>query len=243
MDFGAPLKDLGPVDIAPLQKLVEDLDEAAWTRNTFRQEILSNDVHSISQNILFKTEWHTSAHGSKLTYFEDLVWLWCKEKGYDPQHYLPIAKEETDIWPVYTFPDWLDYKDVLEPIVRQVIKPLKTETGVVTRLALVRLPAGGHIPPHIDGQVMATKAHRIHVPVSNSPSVEYKIDGRKVTMVPGHAYDFNNRVRHSVRNKGRRPRVNLFVDYYPDPGFIVTNPLAAALKPVYAPPTPLQRLI
>ena len=243
MDFGAPIKDLGPVDIGSLQKLVDGLPEEAWTRNTMRQEILSNDVHSISQNILFKTEWHSSAHGSKLSYFEDLVWIWCKQKGFDPSGYMPIAKEETDIWPVYTFPDWLDYKEVLEPIVEQVIRPLRTESGIVTRLALVRLPAGAHIPPHIDGQAMATKAHRIHVPVSLSPSVEYKIDGRKVTMVPGRAYDFNNRVRHSVRNKGRRPRVNLFVDYYPDPGVPMVDPIAAAMKPVYAPPTPLQRLI
>lgn len=243
MDFGAPLKELGPVDIAPLQKLVAELDEPAWTRNTLRQEILSNDVHSVSENILFKTEWHPSAHGSKLSWFEDLVWIWCKQKGHDPADYLPIAKEETDLWPVYTFPDWLKYQAVLEPIVQQVIKPLRTEKGVITRLALVRLPAGAHIPPHIDGQAMATRAHRIHVPVSNSPSVEYKIDGRKVTMVPGRAYDFNNRVRHSVRNKGKRPRINLFVDYYPDPGFAIADPMAAAMQPVYAPPTPLRRLI
>ena len=154
-----------------------------------------------------------------------------------PEHYLPIAREDTDIWPVFTMPDWPRYRDVFEPLVEQVIAPLKTPYGVITRLALVRLLPGGYIPPHIDGQEMAVKAHRIHVPLTSSPTVEYKIGGRKFTMRAGHAYDFNNRVRHSVRNKGKRPRVNLFVDYYPNPGIVVHNPLTQSM-PLHTRPTP-----
>ncbi|MEZ5835697.1 MAG: hypothetical protein R3D03_08215 [Geminicoccaceae bacterium] len=40
---------------------------------------------------------------------------------------------------------------------------------------------------------MATRSHRIHVPLSPSQSVTcHKIDGRKLEMKLGHAYDFNN---------------------------------------------------
>ncbi|WBV45244.1 aspartyl/asparaginyl beta-hydroxylase domain-containing protein [Pseudoroseomonas cervicalis] len=240
MDFGAPLRDLGPVDVSALLEAVAGLTEAEWTGNTFRQEALAAGVHSATDNILMKTEWHPSASGTGLQHFEDLVFVWAKQKGLDPAPYMPIAREDTDLWPVYTMPDWLRFRAVLEPVVRQAIAPLRKPHGVVTRLALVRLRGGATIAPHVDGQPMAARAHRIHVSLSSTPSVEYKIDGRKFTMLKGHAYDFNNRLRHSVRNKGRADRINLFVDYYPDPGLSLRNPLDVS-APRFAPPAPLQQ--
>ncbi len=237
MDIGEPLKDLGPVDIKPAAALVETLTEADWTANTLRQDILARGAHSVTQNIVFKHDWPVAPHLG-IEHFEDRIYEWATDRGLDPEVYLPIGREDTDIWPVFTMPDWLRYRELLEPLVEQVIAPLRTPYGVITRLALVRLPAGGHIPPHIDGQEMAIKAHRLHVPLTSSPLVEYKIGGRKFTMRAGHIYDFNNRVRHSVRNRGKRPRVNLFVDYYPNPGIVVTNPLSVASLPMHTRPTP-----
>ena len=127
---------------------------------------------------------------------------------------------------------------MIEPLVEQSIRKFKTPHGVVTRIALVRLRAGDKIAPHVDGHFMATKSHRIHVPLSPSQNIEYKIDGRKCEMQLGHAYDFNNRTRHSVRNNGKRPRINLFIDYYPNPGLVISNPLSVA-APIHAPKTPL----
>jgi hypothetical protein len=237
MDIGVPLRDLGAVDVSGLIKLVDGLTENDWTGNTFRQDALAASAHSATDNILIKTEWHPTASTSGLQHFEDLISVWAQQKGHDASNFLPIAREDTDTWPVYTLPEWLRYKDVLGPVVEQAIAPLKTPRGVVSRLALVRLKGGGTIDPHIDGHAMAAKAHRIHVSLSSTPSVEYKIDGRKFTMLMGHAYDFNNRVRHSVKNKGKRDRVNLFVDYYPDPGLVIRNPLDVS-RPLYAEPTP-----
>ena len=102
----------------------------------------------------------------------------------------------------------------------------------------MRLRAGGNIAPHIDAHAMAAKAHRIHVSLSSSPSVEYKIGGKKYVMQLGHAYDFNNRLRHSVRNKSKRHRINLFVDYYPQPGLMIRNPFSQS-QPLYEKPTPV----
>jgi hypothetical protein len=99
------------------------------------------------------------------------------------------------------------------------------------------LPGGTKIKPHFDGHTMAAKAHRLHVALGRAPSVIYKIGGRKFTMEASHAYDFNNCVQHSVRNEGRVARINLFVDYYANPGPVIRNPLHD-LPPIYAPRTP-----
>jgi hypothetical protein len=238
MDIGVPLRDLGPVDVSQAVKLVESLTEADWTENTFRQDAVAAKAHAVTDNIMMKTEWHPSASGSGLQHFEDLITVWARAKGHDPEKFLPIGREDTDVWPVYTMPEWERYRGVLEALVNQAIAPLRTPYGIITRLALVRLRAGADIAPHTDGHAMAAVAHRIHVSLSSTPSVEYKIGGRKFTMLMGHAYDFNNRVRHSVRNKGKRHRVNLFIDYYPKPGMIVRNPLDVS-APLYARPTPL----
>ena len=237
MDIGVPLRDLGPVEVKDLLARVEALTEADWTANTFRQDALASSVHSVTDNILMKTEWHPSATSTGIQHLEDLVHVWAKERGLDPKRYLPIAREETDVWPVFTMPDWLRYQDVLQPIVDRVVGYLKPG-GVISRLALVRLRAGGNIAPHIDAHAMAAKAHRIHVSLSSSPSVEYKIGGKKYVMQLGRAYDFNNRLRHSVRNKGKRHRINLFIDYYPEPGMLIRNPFNQS-QPLYEKPTPV----
>jgi aspartyl/asparaginyl beta-hydroxylase len=238
MDIGVPLRDLGPVDVAGVKALVANLTEADWTANTFRQDALAAGVHSATDNILMKTEWHPSATSTGIRHLEDLVHVWAKERGLDPKQYLPIAREDTDVWPVYTMPDWSRYQDVIQPIVDQVVGYLKQPGGLITRLALVRLRGGATIAPHVDEHAMAAKAHRIHVSLTDTPSVVYKIGGKKYSMRVGRAYDFNNRLRHSVRNTGRQPRVNIFIDYYANPGLFIRNPLDISM-PLHEKPTPV----
>ena len=52
------------------------------------------------------------------------------------------------------------------------------------------------------------------------------------------AYDFNNRVRHSVRNNGRQHRVNIFIDYYANPGLVIANPFDVS-APIFEKRTPV----
>jgi hypothetical protein len=237
MDIGVPLRDLGKVEIGPLAERVWALDESEWTRNTLRQDALAFGAHSATQSILLKHEWNLEASTAGLGHLEDIIWSWAKGQGLDPHPFLPIARQETDVAPIFTLPDYLRFKDVVEPLVEQCIQGLGRPGGIVTRLALVRLPGGARIKPHFDGHKMAAKAHRLHVALGAAPSVVYKIGGRKYTMDAGHVYDFNNCLPHSVRNEGRKPRVNLFIDYYANPGPVVLNPLAD-LPPIFAPRTP-----
>lgn len=225
MDIQVPYRRLGPVDIRAAAEMVRAMPPEAWRRNTFRQDALADPAHNTTESILFKHEWDPRYNASGLRWLEEVVVAWADEKGVDPAPFMPIAREDTDLGPVYTFPDWRDFEPVLGPLVEQAIRPLKTAQGVITRLALVMLKPGYRIAPHIDGQPMAEKAHRIHVTILSPPGVEYKVGGRKFTMPAGSAFDFNNRWRHSVRHNGKMPRVNLFVDYYPNPGLLVRNPL------------------
>lgn len=225
MDIGVPWRDLGPVDVREAAAFVKALPEEAWTRNPFRQEVLASDNHAASQAILFRHEWDRRYNAAGVANLEDIILQWAKATKREPAPFLPVAREETDLGPVYQFREWEEFRDALAPVVEQAIAPLKTERGIVTRLALVKLMPGAKILPHVDGQRMAGVAHRIHVPLICPPGVEYKIDGRKLSMKAGRAYDFNNRKRHSVRHSGKLPRVNLFIDYYADPGLRLGDPL------------------
>ncbi len=232
MDIGAPYKVLGKVDVAEAAKAIAKLPAEAWDRNVFRQDVLADQVHSATKAILFRHEWDRWVNVWGMVDMAHLVQEWARRTKRDPEPFLPIGRDETDIGPIYTFPDWRDFEGVLQPIVDQVTGMFEaksgakpgTKSGIVTRLALVMMPPGYKIAPHIDGQQMAHKAHRVHVPLICPPGVEYKVDGKKFTMKLGYAYDFNNRVRHSVRHNGKKPRVNLFLDYYENPGRAVAPP-------------------
>ena len=224
MDIGVPYRDLGPIDVTAAAEHVKSLDEKAWTGNTFRQDVLADSAHSVTRAILFRHEWRRWENTWGVNSLEELIEKWAARESLDPTPFMPINREETDEGPVYTFPDWSRHEAVLGPLVEHAIDYLRTSTGVVTRLALVMLPPGAYIKPHDDGQHMAHKAHRLHVPLTPSPGVEYKIGGKKFSMKFGRVYDFNNRWRHSVRNKGKRARINMFIDYYPDPGLYVPPP-------------------
>lgn len=226
MDIGVPFRDLGPVPSAPVVDFVRVLPDEAWTRNSFRQDVLADKAHNTTRAIILKHEWHRWTNPWRVRDMEDLVLRWAAERGIDPTPYMPRVETETDMGPVYVFPEWQDYAAVLEPLVERAVSYVKTPVGVVTRIALVWLEPTSKVMPHIDGQPMAARAHRLHVPLLSPPGVEYKIGGKKLSMRVGRVYDFNNRVQHSTRHTGKLPRVNLFIDYYPNPRLPVNNPLA-----------------
>ena len=206
MDIGVPYRDLGPVDIAAAVAHVAGLDEDAWTANSFRQDILADGVHDATRAILFRHEWMRWTNPWRVNTMEDLIGKWAEAKGLDPTPFMPVAREETDMGPFYTFREWHDHEAM--PWGRWSNKR-STRCAVngesITRLALVWMTPGATIAPHVDGQPMAAKAHRLHVPLLAPPGVEYKIGGKKFTMRRGRVYDFNNRLRHSVRHRGKLP--------------------------------------
>lgn len=217
MDIGVPYRDFGKIDVRAGIELVRSLTEEDWTRNTFRQEALADPRHNATRAIILKHEWIRWDNPWHLPGMEDLLHQWAGRKGVDPSPFMPTVERETDAGAIYLFPEWEAYGAVIQPIVEQAIRFVRTENGVVVRIALVMVPGGGRVAPHIDGQPMAAKAHRLHIPLVAPPGVEYRIGPKKLRMETGHVYDFNNRIQHSTEHKGKLARVNLFVDYYPNP--------------------------
>lgn len=219
MDIGVPYKLLGPVDVKAASAFVESLPDPCWSRNRFRQDLLASRVHSTSTRAIplihnfvpYQLPWRRRT-------MRELFLEWCKQESLDPEPLMPEVIHRNDQGEVNAFPQWEMLKPIIGPVVDQAISYIQTARGVLTRVALVEMVPGGRIDSHVDGQPMASRAHRLHVPLISPPGVEYKIDGKKLKMQVGKVYDFNNRKNHSVRNKAKRRRVNILIDYLPDPG-------------------------
>lgn len=226
MDIGVPYRVLGPVDAKAAAAYVDALPDEAWTRNRFRQELLAAGPHRMcTRAIPLKHNFVPYGRPWLRRSMRELFLEWCKQEGVDPAELMPEVETVNDQGEVNVFPQWREFQALIEPVVEQAIAPVRTPTGVVTRIALVEMAPGGRIDPHVDGQEMAARAHRIHVPLVSPPGVEYKIGGRKLKMQVGKAYDFNNRLQHSVRNRSKRRRINILIDYLPDPGVPVAHPM------------------
>ena len=171
MDIGVPYRDLGPVDVSNLIDFVGNLREEGWTANTFRQDVLADKAHAGTRAIILKHEWQRWKNPWNLHSMEELVRGWAKEKGLDPSPFMPSIERETDVGPIYVFPEWKEYASVVEPAVDEAVSYVRTATGIVTRVALVWMGPGAYLKPHIDMQQMAGKAHRLHAPILSPPGV------------------------------------------------------------------------
>lgn len=226
MDIGVPYRKLGPVDVAPAVDLFNALPEEAWRVNRLRQEVLAASPHrNTTRTILLKYNWLPYQPPWRMRTMRELVLAWCRQEGVESDDLLPEIERETDHGHVNVFPQWAEFEPVIGPIVNRAVGYLDKPKGVVTRVAIVEMTPRGKIAPHMDGQDHAAVAHRIHIPLISPAGVEYKVDGKKFKMQPGYAYDFNNRKQHSVRNNSARPRVTILVDFLPNPGVPVAQPL------------------
>lgn len=236
MDIGVPFRRLGPVDIGPTLELLASLGEDAWQTNRLRQDLLAASPHrGTTRSILLKYNWLPYQQPWGIRTMRELVEQWCRQEDIDPAPLTPDIEQETDQGHVNVFPQWAAFRDIVGPLVDQTTAYLDAPRGIATRIAIVEMAPGGKIAPHVDGQAHAAAAHRLHIPLIAPPGVEYKIDGKKFKMQPGYAYDFNNRKQHSVRNRSPRPRVNILIDFLPNPGAPMQTALPPAARRAQAP--------
>jgi hypothetical protein len=135
---------------------------------------------------------------------------------------------EVDPWPridVRREAGWSRLADVAVPLMDQIIARWYPPGGRIIRAVAAKLVAGGKIDPHRDAHPSFAVGHRIHVPITTNERVRFTVDGRPFKFEVGQAYEINNRLMHSVINKGANDRIHFIFDYVPADKEPVSTPI------------------
>ncbi|HEX8527546.1 aspartyl/asparaginyl beta-hydroxylase domain-containing protein [Allosphingosinicella sp.] len=132
----------------------------------------------------------------------------------------------------YSRPLWEEWKELLEPVLRQATAAYGYERGDYPRVMLARMAPGGAIQPHRDANPAAKWPHKIHVPIQTNDKVTFFIDGTGYRLAEGEAVEVNNMGLHAVTNDGESDRIHLIFEYYdldqPEPAWIGPAQAASA---------------
>ena len=115
---------------------------------------------------------------------------------------------EVDPWPrmdVTRQPGWERLSSLAVPLMDSIIARWYPPGGVIIRAMAAKLLPGGKIDPHRDSHPSFNCGHRIHVPITTNPRVRFTVQ----------CYEINNRMMHSVANKGDTDRIHFIFDYVP----------------------------
>lgn len=140
-----------------------------------------------------------------------------------PQHYqgdwsvLPLrapAGVEHPILQITSPPgctDWVDTQWLAAcPAIMEALSHFETPLGAVR---LMRLGSGSEIMEHSDHDLSAEFGMaRLHVPITTSDAVDFRLNGKSVTMAAGECWYLRLSDRHSVTNTGETARVHLVID-------------------------------
>lgn len=77
---------------------------------------------------------------------------------------------------------------------------------------LMRLAAGSTIREHSDALDAELGMLRLHVPVTTSAEVDFRLAGRRVEMAPGSVWYLRLTEPHGVANRGTVDRIHLVID-------------------------------
>jgi hypothetical protein len=118
---------------------------------------------------------------------------------------------------VFDFSDhpvlWDEWKVVLLPIMEQAAKGLGYKNYRFPRVMLARLPAGGEISGHSDGEA-SHYIHKIHVPLITNPETIFHVGFKSKHLQVGEIFEVNNKRIHSVANDGEADRIHFIFECY-----------------------------
>lgn len=114
---------------------------------------------------------------------------------------------------VHDKPIWKVWKPIILPILEKAVEPYGYKNGTIKAVMLARLKAGFSIDQHIDTAESYSFIHKIHIPIQTGEKVQFYIDPHQYNLKEGMAYEVNNSVKHSVRNREDFDRIHLIFDY------------------------------
>lgn len=109
---------------------------------------------------------------------------------------------------------WREWRSLIEPVMEAAVAPYGYRSGGYPRIMFARLPAGGVILPHKDGNPAAKWPHKIHVPLYTNEETTFFIQGVGYHLPEGEAVEVNNMDVHAVNNAGATDRLHLIFEYY-----------------------------
>lgn len=118
---------------------------------------------------------------------------------------------------VFDFSDhpvlWDEWKDMLLPILEQAATKLGYTEYHFPRVMFARLPAGGEISGHSDGDA-SQFIHKIHVPLITNDKTLFRVGRQAMHMPAGEIIEVNNKRVHAVSNEGETDRIHLIFECY-----------------------------
>ena len=106
-----------------------------------------------------------------------------------------------------------EWKDCLLPIMERAAEGLGYRDYRFPRVMLARLPAGGEVSRHSDGEA-SHYVHKIHVPLITNAETIFHIGQKSEHLPVGEIIEVNNKRIHSVSNDGRQDRIHLIFECY-----------------------------
>ncbi len=109
---------------------------------------------------------------------------------------------------------WLFWKNLLLPIMEQVVTHYSHRKPAFSKAMFARLAAGGEIGSHRDGAGSNLLSHKVHVPLVTNPGAIMVVDGEERHLEVGRAYELNNIVKHGARNTGKSDRIHFIFEHF-----------------------------
>ena len=135
---------------------------------------------------------------------------------------LPLRMPQGATHPVmmiYSNPDCTEFEDspflTQSPYFQEVLNSFDAPLQMAR---LMRLTPGSRIKEHTDHDLDVGEGHvRIHIPVTTNPDVDFRLNGRRVELLPGTCWYLRLADPHSVANNGETDRVHLVIDMETSP--------------------------
>lgn len=107
---------------------------------------------------------------------------------------------------------WDHFSEPANALIDEIVAKHYPPGGKIIRAMAAKLLSGGRIAVHKDVHPSFAHSHRIHVPLTTNPNVDFLIRGQNHYLEEGVAYEVSNLDYHAVTNRGP-DRIHFIFDY------------------------------
>ena len=107
---------------------------------------------------------------------------------------------------------WDHFAGPANALIDEIVAKHYPPGGRIIRAMAAKLLSGGRIALHKDAHPSFAHSHRIHVPLTTNPNVDFLIRGQNHYLEEGVAYEVSNLDYHAVTNRGP-DRIHFIFDY------------------------------